>query len=193
MEKENSLTRCCLVNRKVLPTTEMIRFVVSPDNKVIPDIKGTLPGRGMWIECNPNSIAKAIKGNLFSKSAKKSVNVDADLLELTEKLLRKRIIEHISLARRSGNGINGFEKVKELLKSGECHLVFLSNAQSDSSEKLIGMCKMLELPFYTVLSIDDLSQIMAGENVNYAGIKKCGISNVINTEATKLSMLIDGE
>ena len=41
--------RHCVVTRTVKPVDELIRFVVGPDGILVPDAKGKLPGRGVWI------------------------------------------------------------------------------------------------------------------------------------------------
>ena len=192
MTKQNN-QRTCIVSRNTAPSTEMIRFVLDPDGNVIPDIKGNLPGRGMWVSGTREMVAKAVKTNMFSKSAKAQVKANDNIIELCESLLKKKLIESISLGRRSGDVVNGFEKVKELLKTEDCQMVFMTSTDSDSSQKLLGMCKMLELPFYTVLDANELSQVLSGENVNYAGMKKCGISSVINENANRLKLFVDGD
>ncbi|HUY68162.1 MAG TPA: DUF448 domain-containing protein, partial [Alphaproteobacteria bacterium] len=45
---EKNLRRC-LVTGDMRPKDELIRFVVSPDNAVIPDLACELPGRGLWV------------------------------------------------------------------------------------------------------------------------------------------------
>ena len=38
-----------LVSGEVMPEARLIRFVASPDGKVVPDLPRSLPGRGMWV------------------------------------------------------------------------------------------------------------------------------------------------
>ena len=193
MKKTEELKRCCIVSRNIKLKTHMIRFVVDPNNNVVVDIKGNLPGRGMWVDCNKELITQAVEKNIFSKSAKKSVVVTQSLLNTCEVMLKKRIFEIISLSRRSGMAVNGFEKVKELLKSKNCAIVICTSVDSDGMSKISGMCRMFELPFYTFLKQQELNKVFANENVVYAGIKKCGISDILNIELMRLKMYLDGE
>ena len=41
--------RMCAATRTVRPVSELIRFVVGPQGEAVADIKGKLPGRGIWI------------------------------------------------------------------------------------------------------------------------------------------------
>ena len=114
MKKTEELKRCCIVSRNIKLKKHMIRFVVDPNNNVVVDIKGNLPGRGMWVDCNKELITQAVENNIFSKSAKKSVVVKQDLVNTCEVMLRKRIFEIISLARRSGMAINGLRSKRTI-------------------------------------------------------------------------------
>ena len=45
--------RTCIVTRAVKPVAELIRFVLGPDDQVVPDLKHKLPGRGVWVTAPP--------------------------------------------------------------------------------------------------------------------------------------------
>ena len=49
--------RRCIVSGKTFPKRELIRFCVSPDRELVPDLANKLPGRGIWIFpfCTPIS------------------------------------------------------------------------------------------------------------------------------------------
>src|SRR3954463_1806443 len=94
--------RRCIVTREVLPDSQLVRFVVGPENEIVPDLAAKLPGRGIWVSANRDALARALKKNLFSKAAKPSVRAPADLPERVEALLAARMQEHLGLARRSG-------------------------------------------------------------------------------------------
>ena len=51
--------RRCIVTRERLPKERMIRFVVAPDNVLIPDLAATLPGRGMWLSARADVLETA--------------------------------------------------------------------------------------------------------------------------------------
>jgi hypothetical protein len=48
-EPETGPLRRCVVTRERLPKERMIRFVVAPDRRLVPDLVATLPGRGIWL------------------------------------------------------------------------------------------------------------------------------------------------
>ncbi|WP_223291866.1 DUF448 domain-containing protein [Defluviicoccus vanus] len=57
--------RRCLVTGVTHPASELIRFVVSPEGRVVPDVAGRLPGRGMWVQSDRAILERACTRNLF--------------------------------------------------------------------------------------------------------------------------------
>ena len=87
-EEAGPLRRCVVSNRR-MPKTELVRFVVGPDNIVVPDVAGRLPGRGIWLSADRNVIKTACARNLFAFAARRQVQVDNALDEQVEQLLRQ--------------------------------------------------------------------------------------------------------
>jgi len=59
--------RKCILEGKVKPMSELLRFV-EMDNNLLPDFNKKLPGKGMYITNNKLSLAKALEKKLFHKS-----------------------------------------------------------------------------------------------------------------------------
>ncbi len=78
----------------------LIRFVVGPENQIVPDLMGKLPGRGIWVAADKDALAKAVKKGLFARSAKKPVTVNEEMLDQLEPMLARRVVDLISLARQ---------------------------------------------------------------------------------------------
>jgi predicted RNA-binding protein YlxR (DUF448 family) len=80
----------------------MIRFVVSPDGRVVPDLRRGLPGRGVWITGTRQALRTAIARNVFARSFKRGVSVAPDLVEWTERLLEQAALEALGIAHKAG-------------------------------------------------------------------------------------------
>jgi predicted RNA-binding protein YlxR (DUF448 family) len=104
--------RRCIVTGQSQPPQRMIRFVVSPDGMLTPDIERRLPGRGMWVTAERALIEQAVARKAFSRAARRDVTVPADLAERLELLVLQRALDTLSLARRAGQAVAGLEKVK---------------------------------------------------------------------------------
>ena len=191
---ESSTERRCISTREVMDIKKMIRFVLSPDSVVTPDLKGALPGRGMWVQSSKIALQNAIDKNMFSRSAKTQAIIPEDLLERTEALLRKRIVDTLSMGRRSGYAMAGFEKVKDMLKSHRAKVVFCAgDSTTDSAQKLAGMCRMLDVSYVSIITPSELSKIFGNDKATYASIAKCGIAETLKFEADRLNLFLAGE
>jgi predicted RNA-binding protein YlxR (DUF448 family) len=179
--------RRCIVTGDVAPKAGLIRFVVGPDGQVIPDLAGKLPGRGMWVSADRELIAKAVKKGLFARAAKVSVQAPADLDELVERAQAKRVVELVSLARKAGLAVAGFEKVKGWLADGKAKVLLQA---SDGSERGKGK---LWTPtggrWFGCLTASELGLAFGRDSVIHGALAAGGLSTRVVEEAAKLSGL----
>jgi uncharacterized protein len=105
----------------------MIRFVVAPDRKLVPDLAATLPGRGIWLSASGDVLetarAQGGLGRAFARAARGPVIVPPDLPAVLEAALVRRIGELVGLARRAGQAVAGFDKAREWLRTGRGRLI----------------------------------------------------------------------
>ena len=101
----------------------MIRFVLAPDRRVVPDLAGRLPGRGMWLSARADVLQAAHARAAFARAARGPVAVPPDLAAMVEAGLARRIAEFLGLARRAGQAVGGFQKAREWLQSGRVALM----------------------------------------------------------------------
>src|SRR3977135_2590430 len=100
--------RMCAVTRTVRPIEELIRFVVSPQGEVIPDLKRKLPGRGLWVSASHQTGAEAGRRNHFRKGLKRALRVAPALAADTEALLVRSVIEALAMAAKARQVVSGF-------------------------------------------------------------------------------------
>ena len=94
--------RRCLVRRTADARDQLIRFVLDPEQRVVPDLDERLPGRGMWLSADRDVVNRAVAGKLFARTARAPATAEANLADKVEQLLAKRALECIGLARRAG-------------------------------------------------------------------------------------------
>ncbi len=120
-EREQGATtsvRRCIASGELRPKAELIRFVADPGGTVVPDLAGRLPGRGLWLSPRREHLERACARNLFARAAKAPLRVPEDLPARVEKLLSRRCLELLGLAKRAGQAVSGYERVTSLLASG---------------------------------------------------------------------------
>lgn len=192
-DRDNGPERKCIATGEVRPITALIRFVVGPEGQVVPDLAGKLPGRGIWVSSTPDALTKAATKGLFARAAKQPVTVMDDLANVIEVQLGKRVIDLISLARKSGDAVAGYEKVKTALQMEDAHVLIQA---SDGSER--GKSK-LSTPyggkFIGWLTADELGRAFGKQTTIHAALRAGGLSQRVVEEASRLQGLrvSDGE
>ncbi|AQX27451.1 MULTISPECIES: RNA-binding protein [unclassified Bartonella] len=129
--------RTCIVTKKSASATTLIRFVIGPNNQIIPDLKANLPGRGIWVSAHHATIEEAVKRKAFSKNLKTNVEVSKDLAHIVDKLLLKNALGSLSMARKAGAIAIGSTKVVSAIRSSQVILVLhAKEAKEDGKRKI---------------------------------------------------------
>ncbi|MDD8022146.1 MAG: RNA-binding protein, partial [Paracoccaceae bacterium] len=123
--------RRCIVTGDVQPKSGLVRFVLGPDGLIYPDLAEKLPGRGIWVTAERTAIDRAAAKGLFARAAKAPAKVPENLADLVEQGLAHRVVELISLVRKSGRAVVGFEKVKSWLADGRAKVLLQASDGSD--------------------------------------------------------------
>src|SRR6202012_1967788 len=108
--EKSATVRMCAVSREQRPISELIRFVVSPQGEVVPDIKRKLPGRGLWISASRQTVAEAVRRHQFSRGFKRDVRAAESLAADTEILLVPAAVEALAIAAKAGQVVSGLAK-----------------------------------------------------------------------------------
>lgn len=129
--------RTCIVTREVLPKEALLRFVLGPEGQLVPDVAGKLPGRGCWVKLDRHTIQRAVAQRAFARGLKAPVRVGEDLEAQILRGLEERVISALSLSRRAGQVVTGFEKARSALESGNAiALLHAEDAGADGLQKL---------------------------------------------------------
>ena len=185
--KRQEKMRYCPVARQSKPRQQMIRFVVAPTGQVIPDVKSCLPGRGIWLSCQHRAITVAIKRRLFLRSFRNNVLVDPMLPHHVEDLLVKSCLEKLSLARRAGQGVGGFEKVAKTAKKTLPALRLLAgDAADNSAEKMQAI--LPTVPVYMLLKKDELGQAFGRPELVHVIVTQGGLAEKLKLDLERLQI-----
>ena len=167
--------RFCALTRTAKPADDMIRFVVGPDGAVVPDIKRKLPGRGIWITASREALKTAVNRKLFSRSFRREVRANADLIDATERLLERAVLDSLSMAHKGHRLLAGFTKVeKALLRDRVGALLHASDAALDGVRKLDSALQRRddaeEIPVISSFSGEQLNLALGRPNVVHAAL-----------------------
>lgn len=177
--------RRCIVTRATGPKAGLIRFVLGPEDEVVPDLAGRLPGRGMWVTADAATLAQAVKRGHFARAARRPVRVPPDLAGQVERLLARRLVDLVALARRAGEAVAGLEKTRAALVGGKAALLVQAG---DGSARERGALRPPEgeNTLVSALSGDELGMAFGRDRVVHAAVLAGGLADRIKAEALRL-------
>ncbi len=179
--------RKCIATGESQPKQGLIRFVMGPDGQVVPDVMGKLPGRGVYVASSREALATAVKKKLFARGFKAQVHVPGELVHEVERQVVRRLIELISLARKSGDAVSGFERVKDWLAKEEAQvLIQASDGSGRGKSKLSTPYKG---KFIGCLKADELGMAFGRQTAIHAALASGGLSKRVVDEAQRLQGL----
>ncbi|MCT4554875.1 MAG: RNA-binding protein [Pelagimonas sp.] len=183
-DREDGPERKCIATGEAQPKSGLIRFVIGPEGQLAPDLAGKLPGRGIYVASDKAALEKAAKKGLFSRAARQPVTPPEDLVSTLEKMLSRRVVDLISLARKSGVAVSGYEKVKTSLDKEEARVLIQA---VDGSER--GKSK-LSTPYggnyIGWLTADELGMAFGRQSVIHAALGAGGLARRVVEEAQRL-------
>jgi hypothetical protein len=183
-KRDDGPERRCVATGEVQPKNGLIRFVLGPDGVVVPDILGKLPGRGVYVAADRSALEKAVAKRLFARGLKTKVEVPVGLVDEIEAQLVRRVIDLVSLARKSGAAVAGYEKVKDWLDKEEARVLIQA---SDGSGR--GKSKLSTPHFGRYigwLTADELGMAFGRQTVIHAALGSGGLAQRVVDEAHRL-------
>jgi len=192
---QDEAERKCIVTGVSQPKGGLIRFAVSPDGEVVPDVLGRLPGRGFYVMADRAAIDKAATKGLFARAARQPVKVPEGLADLIEGQLARRVVDLVSMSRKAGSAVTGYEKVKDWLVKEKARILIQA---SDGSER--GNAKLRppagEKTLIRCLNAGELGLAFGRERAIHAALAAGGLTTRVVEEAARLAGirgLIGGE
>lgn len=178
IEDEDGPTRTCAATRTARPLDELVRFALSPDGVVTPDLRQRLPGRGVWVTARRAAIADAGRKKAFARGFKAPANAPEDLPELVERLLARDALAALSFANKAGATTAGLAKVEAEVGSGRAvALLQACDGGADGAKKLRQAARRAgreEIEPIDLFTCDELSVALGRENVIHAALARGG-------------------
>jgi uncharacterized protein len=175
-DEEKGPNRTCVATRAVRPVDSLLRFVLDPSGVLVPDIKGKLPGRGVWVDATRIALELALQKKAFARSLKQPVIVPDDLPGMVDRLLAQDVRQSLAMANKAGLLTTGFVKVEALIEKGKARvLITASDAGEDGRRKILQavtrtLGKSDAIPLFSVLSGSELDLALGRENAIHAAL-----------------------
>jgi ribosomal protein L7Ae-like RNA K-turn-binding protein len=140
----------------------------------------------LWTLARRDIVAAAVAKKLFARVARESASADPGLVDRVEKLLARRCGATLGLARRAGQAVGGFEKVRALIERGACGLmVIAAEASGEGRRKVVSGVEAL--PVVGVLTEVELGVVFGRESVTYAAVTRGGNAQRCLEDGSRLS------
>jgi Predicted nucleic-acid-binding protein implicated in transcription termination len=182
--------RSCIVTRAAQSPEGLIRFVVDPDGRVVPDVREKLPGRGAWVGARRELVETAAAKRLFNRAFRGEVVVPPDLAGLVDRLLEEAALSSLSIARKAGAAVTGAFKVVEAVEAGKAiAVVHAREAAGDGRRKIAqavrrtavaaaeeGVAVPAVRTIEGIFSVEQMDLAFGGANVIHAALLAGGAS-----------------
>jgi hypothetical protein len=176
--------RKCIATGEVQPRFGLIRFVVGPERQIMPDILGKLPGRGIYVAADRAALETAVKKKLFARAAKGQVALPDGLVEEVERQLARRVVDLISLQRKGGRAVAGYEKVKAWLQQEEAEVLIQASDGSDRGKSKLSTPHFGH--YIGWLTADELGLAFGRQTVIHGALASGGLTKRVVEEAQRL-------
>jgi predicted RNA-binding protein YlxR (DUF448 family) len=179
--------RKCIATGETQPKQGLIRFVMGPESQVVPDVFGKLPGRGVYVTASREALDLAVKKKLFARGFKAPVTLPDSLADEVERQTLRRLVDLLSLARKAGQAVGGYEKVKDWL--GKEHATVLIQASDGSGRGKSKLSTPHRGSFIGCLTADELGMAFGRQTMIHAALASGGLSKRVVDEAQRLQGL----
>jgi predicted RNA-binding protein YlxR (DUF448 family) len=176
--------RRCIVTGEVRAKEDLLRVVIGPDNSVVPDLDERLPGRGLWLCPSRDVVNTACAKNAFARAARQKVTVDTALADRIEQLFAKKCVDLLSLARRAGQAVAGFEKVRAQIDEGAEVILAARDGAADGKAKVAA--KADGVPVYSVLDAAEIAAAFGRDHAVHAAVAPGGLAQQLSRNLRRL-------
>ncbi len=197
-DEEKGPNRTCVATRSVLPIEALIRFALDAEGRLTPDIRGKLPGRGVWVTGSHAALAEAIRKKSFTRSLKQPVMVAADLPDQVDHLLTADARQSLAMANKAGVVITGFTKVEAAInKGGVQALVSANDGGEDGRRKIVQAVKRnhageAAIPVFSLFASHELDLALGRENAIHAALLAGSACDAFVKRCRRLEMFRHG-
>lgn len=178
--------RSCLGCRQSRDKGHLIRFVLSPQGEVVPDIESKLPGRGAYTCVSEQCLRAALRQRQFSRAFKREVvtSLPDEMAGQVAGIMQGRILGYLGLANRAGKVISGGSMVCDAIRSGhKPGIVLIANDVSPSiGEKIVSLAAAHRIACIHIMTKDDFGAILGKAPRSAVAIKSGGFVGQLTHE-----------
>jgi predicted RNA-binding protein YlxR (DUF448 family) len=176
----------------------MLRFALSADGVVTPDIRRRLPGRGVWIRLDATTVRQAAARQVFARAFRAKAEAAPGLADDVDRLLEADALQFLSLVNKAGQIVAGAFKVEAAIASGKVvGLIHANDGSVDGALKLDRQLRSLEgeaaaAPRINIFASRQLDLALGRTNVIHAALIAGEASMAFLAKAERLTQFRTG-
>jgi hypothetical protein len=196
--EESGPERTCAATGWKGPPEAMLRFALSGDGVVTPDIRRRLPGRGVWIKLDAAAVRQAAAKQVFARAFRAKAATPPALADDVDRLLEADALQFLSLVNKAGQIVAGAFKVEAAIASGKVvGLIHASDGSADGAQKLDRQLRSLEgeaapAPRINIFASRQLDLALGRTNVIHAALIAGEVSAAFLAKAERLTQYRTG-
>ena len=178
----------------------MLRFALSPEGSVVPDLRRKLPGRGVWTRLSFDTVSRAAAKQAFSRAFRAKAEAPAALAETVGALLERDALQSLSIANKAGLVVAGAFKVDSAIEAGGVvALIQASDGAADGAAKRVQALRAkLGSEANAVVRVDlfksgELDLALGRANVIHSALKHGAASSAFLARADRVRRYRGGE
>jgi predicted RNA-binding protein YlxR (DUF448 family) len=180
----------CQISGKEAESADMLRFVLSPDGELTPDLGQKLPGESIWL-ANQRDLVAPLAAKFATPVADLQAGAPESLELRLERLMRQQAHGILGLMRKSGAVVMGFMKVEAALKKGQIVLLFAAHDGAENGRQALAQkARAMDIRLCALFSADELGMAFGRENVIHAGLTDARWLSRIDKETTRLAIFL---
>lgn len=167
----------------------MLRFVIGPGSALVPDLDARLPGRGIWLSARRDVLETARTRGAFSRAARCQVVIPPDLAGMVVDGLVRRMAQTLGLARRAGQTVCGYAKVRGWIEAGSAGLVVqATDGSPDECVRLLSGAR--SLPVVKALTAAEMGKVFGRERVVHAALRTGSLADRLRQDNERFAGLV---
>jgi predicted RNA-binding protein YlxR (DUF448 family) len=171
----------------------MLRFALSPDGLVVPDVHRKLPGRGVWTRLSFAAVSRAASKQAFSRAFRAKAPAPASLAETVDALLERDTLQSLSIANKAGLVVTGAFKVDAAIEASRvAALIQASDGAPDGAAKRMSALRARlgpeagEIERVALFTSRQLDLALGKANVIHAALKHGAASSAFLAKVDRL-------
>ncbi len=186
--------RSCLGCRSVKDKGELLRFVLSPDRELVPDLLAKLPGRGAYTCLKAACLRQALMRKQFQRAFKGEVATPSadEMVGHVAARMSDHIESYLALANKAGKVVSGTDSVLDALHRQTAGLVLLAEDTSpESARRVRDLAARVGTPCETLASKDRLGDLLGKELRSAVAVLHGSFVAVLLHEITRFRNFFD--